>query len=54
MASGAFTPAGLVRQGRGRLIREIDIGERPARYGRVRQSTLLIRQSTRAAGSGGQ
>jgi len=29
MASGAFAPAGLVRQGRGRLIREIDIGKRP-------------------------
>jgi len=30
MDSGAFTPAGLVRRGRGRLIREIDIGERLA------------------------
>jgi hypothetical protein len=27
MASGAFASAGLVRQGRGRLILEIDIGE---------------------------
>src|SRR6516165_463605 len=43
MASGAFTPAGLVRQGRGRLIREIDIGERPP---------AMIHRSTRAAGSG--
>src|SRR5215471_21326009 len=26
-ASGAFAPAGLVRQGRGRLILEIDVGK---------------------------
>ena len=52
MASGAFASAGFVRQGRGRLILEIDIRERLAE---ARQAFIVGAQKldALAAGSAG-